>query len=51
MKSRKTSVEPEWEMLGHTPVPGYRMALYVAVGISVVYLAAAFLFGGAFGTH
>jgi hypothetical protein len=51
MKHKKASTEPEWEMIGHDPVPGYRTAFYVAVGISVIFLAAAFLFGGAFGGH
>jgi len=41
----------EWEMLGHDPVPGYKTAFYIAVLVSVIYLAAAFFFGGGGGGH
>ncbi len=36
----------DWEMLGHDPVRGYKTAFYIAVLVSVIYLAAAFLSGG-----
>lgn len=32
----------DWEMLGHDPVPGYKTAFYIAVLVSVIYLAVAF---------
>jgi hypothetical protein len=35
-----------WEMLGHAPVPGYKTAFYIAVLVSVIYLAVAFFSGG-----
>ena len=35
-----------WEMLGHDPVPGYKTAFYIAVLVSVIYLAVAFFSGG-----
>ena len=41
----------EWEMLGHDPVPGYKTAFYIAVLVSVIYLAAAFFSGGGGGGH
>jgi hypothetical protein len=36
----------DWEMLSHEPVPGYKTAFYIAVLVSVIYLAMAFLSGG-----
>jgi hypothetical protein len=36
----------DWEMLGHDPVPGYKTAFYIAVLVSVIYLAVAFFSGG-----
>ncbi len=35
-----------WEMLGHDPVSGYKTAFYIAVLVSVIYLAVAFFSGG-----
>lgn len=41
----------DWEMLGHDPVPGYKTAFYIAVVVSVIYLAVAFFSGGSGGVH
>ncbi|HSL60648.1 MAG TPA: hypothetical protein VK885_02610 [Desulfotignum sp.] len=49
MTEKKIHTDPakdDWEMLGHDPVPGYKTAFYVAVLVSVIYLAAAFFSGG-----
>jgi hypothetical protein len=51
MNSKKDNNE-EWEMLGHEPVPGYKIAFYIAISLSVIYLIYAFWAGfGAGGVH
>lgn len=46
MTKKNTRMDEDWEMLGHDPVPGYKTAFYIAVLVSVIYLAAAFFSGG-----
>jgi hypothetical protein len=41
----------DWEMLEHEPVPGYKIAFYISVLVSVIYLAVAFFSGGGVGGH
>jgi hypothetical protein len=44
--THKPKQNEEWETLGHDPVPGYKLAFYIAVAISVIYLIFAFTAGG-----
>jgi hypothetical protein len=46
MTKKNTHMDEDWEMLGHDPVPGYKTAFYIAVLVSVIYLAVAFFSGG-----
>lgn len=39
-------MEKEKMILSHKPVPGYRMAFYIAVAVGVIYLV--IVFGKAF---
>jgi|GEM_PF-410570 len=45
-KHNNNDKDCDWEMLGHDPVPGYKTAFYIAVLVSVIYLAVAFFSGG-----
>jgi hypothetical protein len=46
MTQKNNADNQDWEMLGHDPVPGYKTAFYIAVLVSVIYLAVAFFSGG-----
>ncbi|MDZ7666885.1 MAG: hypothetical protein U5K27_16445 [Desulfotignum sp.] len=51
MTKKHTHTNDDWEMLGHDPVPGYKTAFYIAVLVSVIYLAVAFFSGGGGVSH